>query len=135
MTGIHMTRIVTTFFLLAFSVSGQAALKLLLDGQEIIVETSVLDTSNGLLTVGSGSGLTCSGFTNVDPALVPMAIQIDGNQSAEIDNVTPGAFTIERVGPDTVITVTTVGGSMSCNVGPPLPEVFFVDDFESPLGQ
>jgi hypothetical protein len=135
MTGIHMTRIVITFLLLAFSVSGQAALKLLLDGQEIIVETSVLDTSNGLLTVGSGSGLTCSGFATVDPALVPMAIQIDANQSAEIDNVTPGAFTIERVGPDTVITVTTVGGSMSCNVGPPLPEVFFVDDFESPLGQ
>jgi len=135
MTGIRMTRIVTLLCLLALPFGGQAALKLLLDGQEIVVETSVLDTANGLLTVGSGSGLSCVGFSPVDPALVPMAIEIDANQPAEIDNVTPGAFSIERVGADTVITVSTIGGSMTCNVGPPLPEVFFIDDFEDPLPQ
>ena len=62
MTGTRMTRIVTLLCLLACSFTGQAALKLILDGQEIDVETSVLDTANSLLTVTSGSNLACTGL-------------------------------------------------------------------------
>ena len=133
MTGIHMTRIVTLLCLLAYSFSGQAALKLILDGQEIDVESSVLNTANSLLTVTSGSNLTCTGFDPVeDLATVPLAIKVDNNQPAAINNDDAGSFTVARDGADTVTTVITVDTTMSCNS---MNEVFFVDGFEGAVGQ
>jgi len=129
MTGTHMTRIVTLLCLLACSFTGQAALKLILDGQEIDVETSVLDTANSLLTVTSGSNLACTGFDPVDPATVPLAIKVDNNQAAAINNDVAGSFTVERDGADTVTTVNTVDTTMSCNS---MDEEFFKDGFEDP---
>ena len=132
MTGTHMIRIVTLLCLLAFSLPGQAALKLILNSApEITLQTSVLDTANGLLTVTSSGALICTNFSPpVDP--VPLAIQIDdANQTAAIDNANPGSFTIKRLGADTVITVNTVNGNESCSV----EEVFFEDSFEGSAGQ
>jgi len=132
MTGIHMTRIVTLLCLLAYSFTGQAALKLILDGQEIDVETSVLNTANSLLTVISGSNLACTGFAPVDPATVPLAIKVDNNQPAAINNNDAGSFTVARDGADTVTTVITVDTTMSCSS---MDEVFFEDGFEGAVGQ
>ena len=132
MTITHMTRIVTLLCLLAYSFTGQAALKLILDGQEIDVETSVLNTANSLLTVTSGSNLACTGFDPVDPAAVPLAIKVDNNQPAAINNNVAGSFTVARDGADTVTTVNTVDTTMTCNS---LDEVFFEDGFEGTVGQ
>ncbi len=135
MTGTTMIRIITLLSMLAVALPGHAVLKLTLDGQTRDVATAVLDTANGLLTITSGLNLNCTGFTPVDPAQVPMAIQVDANSAAEIDNVTPASFTIQRVDPDTLVTVVTVDGGMVCSGGSGLPEVFFTDGFESPPPQ
>lgn len=134
MTGNHMIKTVAVVSLLAFSISGHAVLKLLLDGQSFDLQTAVLDTANGLLTVNSGVNLNCTGFITVDPANVPLAIKIDDNNIAEVDNITPGAFTIERLAADTIITVNTID-IVSCSNGPGLDEEFFEDGFEDPIPQ
>ena len=127
MTRSSMIRKCTFIIALTASLSAHAALQLVLDGQTLTLATAVLDTVNGTLTVDTGQNMSCSNFTPVPADSVPLAVVIDGNGQAEIDNDLVGAFTIARIEADTVINVKTKSGNMSCSS---LPEMFLKDGFE-----